>query len=49
MSLKYISKFSAVILLFSKRHKVLKRFDEVFISFIGNNIWIRDQIEIKKV
>ena len=48
MPLKYIWKFSTVVVLFSERHKVLKRLEEVFMSFIEKNVWIRDQIEIKK-
>ena len=49
MPLKYILKFYTVILLFRESRKILKRIEEVFMSFIGKNVWIRDQIEIKKV
>ena len=49
MPLKYIWKSSTVILLFSERRKVLKSLEEVFMSFIEKNVWIREQSEIKKV
>ena len=38
-----------VILLFRESYKILKRIEEVFMSFIGKNVWIRDQIEIQIV
>ena len=49
MPIKCILKFFTIILLFRESYKTLKRIEEVFMSFIGKNVWIRDQIEIKKV